>query len=97
MTNEHQHRRRLVLVVPEFEHPVRAVLDGLDPDSRAAVDEEFEMHIVDRGILRVLDLPAGSVVVRDRDSLEALRGVVEVLGVDPELFPPRPGEVSRQR
>jgi len=90
-------RRRLVLVTLDLEQEVRDLLDGLDTGSRAAVDEEFEIHVVDRGLLWVLTLPAGSVVIQDRDSLEAFRGVIEALVVDPEVFPPRPGEVRRQR
>jgi len=70
-------RRRLVLVTPDLEHEVRAVLDRMDPDSQEVFDKEFEIHVVDRGLLRFLTLPAGSVIIRDREDMEALRGVVE--------------------
>ncbi|MBW2675917.1 MAG: hypothetical protein JRD89_21380 [Deltaproteobacteria bacterium] len=77
-------RRRLLLVTPDLEQEVRAVLDGLDPDSRAAVDEEFEMHVVDRGLLPVLTLPDGAEVIGDRLSLEAFRRTVESAGPEGE-------------
>jgi len=90
-------RRRLLLVVPELEQEVRAILDELTPASWQLFEQEWETHVIDPGVLRILDLPAGSVVIQDRDSLEAFRGVIEALVVDPELFPPRSGGVRRQR
>jgi len=90
-------RRRLLLVVPELEQEVRAILDGMDAGSWQLFEQEYELHVIDPGVLPVLTLPAGSVVIRDREGLEALRGVIEALVVDPELFPPRSGGVRRQR
>jgi len=89
--------RRLLLVTPEFEHPVRGILDGLDTGSLQLLDKEFEQHIIGPGVMKILDLPAGAVVIRDRDSMREFREMVKEMKIDPERFPPRYGEMRRQR
>jgi len=69
--------RTPLLVTPDLEQEVRDLLDRLDPGSRQLFEQEYETHVIDRGLLRFLTLPSGSVIIRDREGLEALRGVVE--------------------
>jgi len=79
MAAAHRRRRRLLVVVPELEYALQDMLSDLDTASQQVFEQEYETHVISRRVLRFLGLPAGSVVIRDQEDIEALRGVVEAL------------------